>query len=75
MGGRGNVIVNNMKEDTGEDEGFGDRSHDRRAGDVIEAYADTSKAKMELGWKSKYNLKDALSSAWKWEQKVRGGRT
>lgn len=41
---------------------------DRRVGDVVAAYADTSKANNVLGWKAKLNLKDALSSAWKWEQ-------
>ncbi|MDO7173176.1 UDP-glucose 4-epimerase GalE [Mariniflexile sp. AS56] len=43
---------------------------ERRAGDVIAAYADTSKANKVLGWKAKLNLKDALSSAWKWEQNL-----
>jgi UDP-glucose 4-epimerase len=40
----------------------------RREGDVIAAYADTTKANTVLGWQAKLNLKDALSSAWKWEQ-------
>lgn len=40
----------------------------RRAGDVISAYADTTKANNILGWKAKLTLKDALSSAWKWEK-------
>lgn len=40
---------------------------DRRAGDVIAAYADTTKANTVLGWKAKLGLKDALLSAWKWE--------
>ncbi|MFM1808448.1 MAG: hypothetical protein RLZZ242_1173 [Bacteroidota bacterium] len=44
---------------------------ERRKGDVIEAFADTSKANAELGWQAKYTLDDALSSAWKWEQKIR----
>ncbi len=44
----------------------------RRAGDVVAAYADTTKANEELGWKSEKDLDDALASAWKWEQKVRG---
>ena len=43
----------------------------RRAGDVTAAYADTNKANEELGWKAQSSLDDALSSAWKWEQKVR----
>jgi len=44
---------------------------DRRPGDVIAVYADTTLANKELGWKSKRNLEEALSSAWKWEEKVR----
>jgi len=44
---------------------------DRRAGDVISAYADTSKANDELGWKAQLTLDDAMKSAWKWEQNIR----
>ncbi len=44
---------------------------DRRAGDVIAAYASTDKANTILGWKASHNLEDALSTAWKWEQKIR----
>ena len=43
----------------------------RRAGDVVSAYADTSKAKEILGWETKLTLDEAMSSAWKWEQKIR----
>ena len=43
----------------------------RREGDIVSAYADTNKANDELGWKTKLSLDDAMSSAWKWEQKVR----
>ncbi|MCQ0110324.1 UDP-glucose 4-epimerase GalE [Zhouia amylolytica] len=43
----------------------------RRPGDVIEAYADTTKANEELGWKAVSTLDDAMASAWKWEQKIR----
>lgn len=41
----------------------------RRKGDVITAYANTNKANAILGWKAELTLKDALSSAWKWENK------
>jgi UDP-glucose 4-epimerase len=41
----------------------------RRDGDVIQAYANTDKAREVLGWKTELSLDDAL--AWKWEQKVR----
>lgn len=42
-----------------------------REGDVIAAYADTTKANTVLGWKTKRSLDEAVASAWKWEQKVR----
>ncbi|KAA5825159.1 UDP-glucose 4-epimerase GalE [Algibacter amylolyticus] len=44
---------------------------ERREGDVIAAYADTTKANNVLGWKPELDLKDALSSAWKWEQRIK----
>lgn len=44
---------------------------DRRPGDVIEAYADTTKANTVLGWKAEYTLDQAMKSAWDWEQKIR----
>jgi len=43
----------------------------RRAGDIVTAYADTTKANSILGWKSEYTLDQAMKSAWDWEQKVR----
>ena len=42
----------------------------RREGDIIAAYADTSKANAELGWKADRSLDDALASAWKWQKVV-----
>ncbi len=44
---------------------------DRRAGDVVAAYADTTKANKILGWKSKSTLEEALLSAWKWENSLK----
>jgi len=43
----------------------------RRSGDIITAYASTDRANDVLGWKSQLTLEDALTSAWKWEQKIR----
>jgi UDP-glucose 4-epimerase len=43
----------------------------RRAGDVIAAFADTSKANEVLGWKTNRSLDDAVASAWAWERKIR----
>jgi UDP-glucose 4-epimerase len=40
----------------------------RREGDITAAYADTSIANNELGWKAKLTLDDALLSAWKWQE-------
>ena len=39
-------------------------------GDIVSAFADTTKANKVLGWKSELSLKDALASAWKWEKKL-----
>lgn len=40
----------------------------RRDGDVEVIYADNSKARRELKWETKYDIQDAMSSAWKWQQ-------
>ncbi len=45
---------------------------DRRPGDVVSAYADTTKANEVLGWKAQFTLDEAMKSAWDWEQKIRG---
>lgn len=44
---------------------------DRRPGDVTAVYADTTKANQDLGWQARRSLDEALSSAWKWEEKIR----
>jgi UDP-glucose 4-epimerase len=44
---------------------------DRRAGDIMQAYANTQKANEVLGWKAKSSLDEAMKSAWDWEVKVR----
>ena len=44
---------------------------DRRDGDIISAYADTTHANEELGWKAVSTLDDAMRSAWDWEKKIR----
>ncbi len=43
----------------------------RRDGDVPVSYANPAKAEKELGWKANHSLKQALSSAWDWEKKIR----
>ena len=43
----------------------------RRPGDVIAIYANNDLARKELGWDPKFGLDDMLSTAWRWEQKVK----
>ncbi|GGW30091.1 UDP-glucose 4-epimerase GalE [Arenibacter certesii] len=43
----------------------------RRAGDIMTAYADTTKANEVLGWQAASSLDEAMKSAWLWEQKIR----
>ncbi len=42
----------------------------RREGDITAAYADTTIANNELGWKAHLTLEDALASAWKWQLRL-----
>ncbi len=42
----------------------------RRAGDVVQAYADTTKANTVLGWKTELTIEDAMRDAWRWEMKL-----
>jgi len=44
---------------------------DRREGDIMSVYADTSKANEVLGWKAELTMEEALKSAWEWEKKIR----
>lgn len=45
---------------------------ERRAGDIVKIWADTSYANNELGWKAEKGLEETLLSAWNWEKNVRG---
>lgn len=42
---------------------------ERRDGDITAAYADTTIANQELGWKTEETLEEALSAAWEWQKK------
>ncbi|HJN10752.1 MAG TPA: UDP-glucose 4-epimerase GalE [Pirellulaceae bacterium] len=42
---------------------------ERRAGDVVAAYADPSKAESELGWKARLDLDTMCRDSWNWQQK------
>lgn len=43
----------------------------RRAGDVEKIYANNEKASKALKWHCRYNIEDAMLSAWKWENKMK----
>lgn len=40
----------------------------KRAGDVVQIYANCDKAHTELKWKAERSLENALETAWKWER-------
>lgn len=42
----------------------------RRHGDIIANYASVDKAKKILGWSTEKTLKDSLSDAWRWQEKL-----
>ena len=42
----------------------------RRAGDIVQAYADYSFAKSELGWEPKTPLQTSMQTAWKFQQQL-----
>ena len=44
----------------------------RRNGDVVAIYANNQHAVNTLGWQLKYTIKDMMSTAWAWEQKLKG---
>ncbi|MBF0596584.1 UDP-glucose 4-epimerase GalE [Faecalibacter rhinopitheci] len=43
----------------------------RRDGDIVEAYANNTLAKTELGWEPQISLQESLRNSWKWEQCLR----
>lgn len=59
-------IVNTFEKATGKKVPY--KMAPRRAGDITAAYADTSLANKELGWKAELTLEDSLASSWKWQE-------
>lgn len=43
----------------------------RREGDIVAIYANNDKAKNVLGWNPRFSLEDMLSTAWKWQLKLK----
>ncbi|MDA0944416.1 MAG: UDP-glucose 4-epimerase GalE [Bacteroidetes bacterium] len=46
------------------------RIGERRDGDVIQVWADTSRVNSVLGWKTQRGLEDMLRDAWRWQQRI-----
>ncbi|MFC7444856.1 UDP-glucose 4-epimerase [Mesoflavibacter sp. HG96] len=61
-------VINSFERVSGEKLNY--KIANRREGDVISAYADTTKANQVLGWKAESSLDDAMTSAWKWQQRL-----
>lgn len=47
----------------------------RRPGDVVAIFANNDKAKKLLGWQPRYGLEDIMSTAWKWEMRLKADET
>jgi UDP-glucose 4-epimerase len=47
----------------------------RRPGDVVAVYANNDLAYKRLGWKPRFSLEDIMTSAWKWEQRLKADET
>ena len=41
---------------------------ERRPGDVVAAYADTTRAEKVLGWRAERTLEQSMADAWRWQQ-------
>jgi UDP-glucose 4-epimerase len=67
--GKGNSVlevINSFEKVTGKKVNY--KLVERREGDITAAYADTTIANNELGWKAELTLDEALLSAWKWQE-------
>lgn len=45
----------------------------RRLGDIATCYADSKKAKNELGWEAEYGIEDMCADSWNWQSKNPNG--
>lgn len=59
-------IVKNFEEATGVNIPYVIKP--RRAGDIDECYADSSKAQKELGWKAQRGIKEMCADSWRWQK-------
>ena len=47
---------------------------DRRPGDVVAIYSDSSLAKEKLGWVAERDIDEMMASAWKWQEQLNRAR-
>ncbi|MBI3138056.1 MAG: UDP-glucose 4-epimerase GalE [Sphingobacteriales bacterium] len=47
----------------------------RRPGDIVAIYANNDLARNELGWEPRYTLDEIMSTAWKWELRLKADET
>jgi UDP-glucose 4-epimerase len=43
---------------------------ERRDGDIVKIYADTTKINNKLNWSSQYSMEDAIAHSWNWQQNL-----
>ena len=46
---------------------------DRRPGDIAACYSDATKAKVELGWKAQYGIREMCEDSWRWQSQNPNG--
>ncbi len=69
--GQGNTVLGAVKtfvEETGVD--LPHAIGPRRVGDIEAIWADTTKSKEVLGWRTELTLRDALRDAWRWQKAI-----
>lgn len=64
-------LVNTFEKVTGKKVPF--KVIERREGDVAVNYADTQKAKKELGWKAERSVENMCEDMWRWQKKFPNG--
>lgn len=62
-------LINAFKKVSGKELNY--KMGPRRAGDVIEVFANNNKAKDLLGWQTQYSLDQMMDTAWRWEMELK----
>lgn len=62
-------VIKSFEKSTGEKLNY--KVAERRAGDIVQIWADTTIGNNELGWKAEKTLDEMTLSAWKWEKNYR----